>query len=54
MVDCLVRKNDARPVRESVLSDWGEGTWHGRKSELYYGDSQRLEALGLERRLSIL
>ena len=54
MVDRSARKNDARPVGESVLTDWGEGTWHGGKSELYYGDRQQLEALGLERPLSML
>lgn len=34
VVDGLGRKNDARPVGESVLSDWGEGTWHGGESDL--------------------
>lgn len=26
VADCLGRENDAGPVRQSVLSNWGEGT----------------------------
>ena len=40
VADCLGRKDDAAPIGESVLSDWGEGTWHGGGSELCYGDRQ--------------
>ena len=40
VADCLRREDDAAPIGESVLSDWGEITWHGGESELCYSDRQ--------------
>ncbi len=38
VADCVGWEDDATPVGKSVLSDWGEGTWHGGGSELCCGD----------------
>ena len=44
-VDCVGWEDDAAPVGKTVLSDWGEGTWHGEGSELCCGD-RRDERIG--------
>lgn len=37
---CLRREDDAGPVGESVLSDWGKSTWHCGESEFCCGESR--------------
>ena len=37
VVDCLGRKNDAAPIGDGVLSQWGEGTRHGTGMAVCYG-----------------
>ncbi len=37
VADCLGREDDATPVGDGVLSQWGEGTRHGTGVALCYG-----------------
>lgn len=40
VADCLGRENDAVPVSDGVLTDWGEGAWHGSGRVFCYGETQ--------------